>query len=384
LKEELNILLIEDNESDAALCLRHLQKSGLKVKLERVETAKELKNALETKNWDLIISDYQLPTLNAPMAIQIYKSYKMDIPFIVLSGEIGEEEAVALIKKGAHDYITKQNISKLPLVVKRELADFSSRKELARIHEDLIISNAALESSLRTKDEFLILASHELKTPLTSLKLRIQYLEKKLQEENKATIEIEFFDRQVDRIIKVIEDMLDVTRIQAGSLPLELTNVNFNDLVDKVLDHFSAHLKNSKCQVNVKMDHMIVGHWDQTRLLQVLINIVDNVIKYAPGSILTIIAQQNYETTDIIISDTGPGIPKAKQALIFNRFERLGLDTNISGLGLGLYICKNVIEALGGTIELKGNTDIGTAFLIHLPNNIVTEEFKMSEQLGSY
>lgn len=369
MEKKLKLLLIEDNESDAALTIRALQKAGINIQHERVEKPEELKNALQTKQWDFVISDYQLPDFNAPIAFDIFKSFKIDIPFIVLSGSIGEEAAVAIMKKGVHDYVLKQNMTKLPVVVQRELSDATSRREIAKMQEDLILSNAALESSLRTKDEFLILASHELKTPLTALKLRIQFMQKKYLEENKPINEIDFFSRQVDRIIKVIEDMIDVTRIQSGIFTLELSKVNLNSLVENVLDHFSVQLKASQCRVNVNMTTNIEGQWDRTRLLQVIINIIDNVIKYAPGSNLNISANQDQNNTYFTIHDSGPGIPKEKQRLIFNRFERLGVDTNVSGLGLGLYICKKVIDALGGTIVLESDMNKGTTFQIKLPND---------------
>lgn len=199
LKKELQILLVEDNENDAFLCVRHLEKSGHNVLYDRVETSEEIIDALKNKKYDLILADYQLPSLNAQLAFKIYESFLIDIPFIVISGAIGEEAAITMIKMGAHDYVLKNNLDKLSLVVERELKNAQRRRDLVKIHEDLLISNAALESSLKTKDEFLILASHELKTPLTSLRLKIQHMEKKLIADNRPTEEFDFF---YDRLIK--------------------------------------------------------------------------------------------------------------------------------------------------------------------------------------
>lgn len=164
--------------------------------------------------------------------------------------------------------------------------------------------------------------------------------------------------------------MLDVTRFQTGSLILEPTKVCLSELVHKVLGHFSKQLRSANCHIALNIPSDISGQWDQSRLLQVLINIVDNAIKYAPDSTLSINAAQSTDKTIMIIKDTGPGIPKDKQPLIFNRFERLGANINVSGLGLGLYICKKIIEAQGGTIELDSNINEGTSFTIELANKI--------------
>lgn len=129
MKSTLKVLFIEDNPSDADLAVRHLTKSGYSIKLERVETSETLIEAIEKKQWDIVFSDYQLPSLNAPEAFKIFKSFNLNIPFILISGAIGEEAAVKMIKAGVNDYVMKSNLAHLSEVVKHELEEAEARKE---------------------------------------------------------------------------------------------------------------------------------------------------------------------------------------------------------------------------------------------------------------
>ncbi|MGM3308003.1 putative bifunctional diguanylate cyclase/phosphodiesterase [Anabaena sp. WFMT] len=129
MSELLNVLIIEDSEADAMLVLRELRRGGFNPIWERVQTAQELRVALDSRTWDVILSDYRLPGFNAPTALQIVKQSQKDIPFILVSGTIGEVSAVEMMKAGAHDYVMKDNLNRLPEAVRRELRDVQVRAE---------------------------------------------------------------------------------------------------------------------------------------------------------------------------------------------------------------------------------------------------------------
>jgi len=133
----LKVLLVEDSEDDALLILRALQKGGYEVFHERVETAKALEEALEKKTWDIILSDYKLPGFNGLTALSIYKDKGVQVPFIIVSGTIGEDIAVAALKAGAHDYIMKDRLGRLLPAIERELAEAAGRLERRREQEKL-------------------------------------------------------------------------------------------------------------------------------------------------------------------------------------------------------------------------------------------------------
>lgn len=229
--------------------------------------------------------------------------------------------------------------------------------------------NNDLRTALVARDEFLMIVSHELKTPITSLKLRVQLMQRRVVLDDKTAGEISAILTQVNRLSKLIETILDVARIQYGKVTLELGLVNLAETVALVMDQFSEQLENSRCHVEVKISPEIVGVWDQARIEQILSNLFSNAIKYAPGSQITIHATSSDHKTILSFKDTGRGISKEKQALIFNRFERADAPITVSGLGLGLYICKQIVEALGGTIRVEGQEGQGASFIIELPNS---------------
>lgn len=129
MNEPLNVLIIEDSEVDATLVLRELRRGGFNPIWERVQTAQELQAALNSRIWDIILSDYRLPGFNAPAALEIIKRSQKDIPFILVSGTIGEVSAVEMMKAGAHDYVMKDNLNRLPEAARREIRDARVRAE---------------------------------------------------------------------------------------------------------------------------------------------------------------------------------------------------------------------------------------------------------------
>jgi PAS domain S-box-containing protein len=145
---QLRILIVEDSESDAGLMVRRLQQAGYDLKYERVETAGDLQKAL-AEDWDLILADYKLPRFSAPAALEILKASGRDLPFIVVSGTIGEEKAVALMKAGANDYVMKDNLTRLVPAVVREIREAGERRERRRAEESLVNSEATLRTVLK-------------------------------------------------------------------------------------------------------------------------------------------------------------------------------------------------------------------------------------------
>jgi len=226
-----------------------------------------------------------------------------------------------------------------------------------------------LRSALNARDEFLIIASHELKTPITSLKLRLQIMQKNPSLDQKIAKEIEIVLAQTDRLTKLINTILDVSRIQTGKFILELEALNLANLINEVVEQFDEQLKNSNCMLSMNIPPDINVNWDKARFEQVISNLISNSIKYAPTSDISIRAIQDESKTTLTIKDSGPGISKDKQALLFTRFERAGAPMSVSGLGLGLYISKQIIEALTGTIRVESEEGKGASFIIEIPNN---------------
>ncbi len=129
MNKHINVLIVEDSEDDVLLLLRELKKGGYKTTHLRVETATAMKKALKEQNWDIILSDYKMPKFSGPAALKVLQASKLDIPFIIVSGSVGEDAAVELLKEGAYDFITKLNLSRLIPAIERELKDWKIRQE---------------------------------------------------------------------------------------------------------------------------------------------------------------------------------------------------------------------------------------------------------------
>lgn len=149
---EYRVLLVEDSEEDALLVIRELQRGGLAVNVERVETAASLQTALQGKTWDFIICDCVLPGLDAQAVLALYRQRGLEIPFIIVSGKMGEEHAVEMLKAGAHDYVVKENLARLVPAVNRELRAAQER----RIHKQMEDTQAFLASVVQSSNDAII------------------------------------------------------------------------------------------------------------------------------------------------------------------------------------------------------------------------------------
>jgi signal transduction histidine kinase len=239
----------------------------------------------------------------------------------------------------------------------------------------MIEHSQRLEESIQARDEFLSIASHELKTPITSLKLQFQMAAKLAAANNpevysKERVErrIAIANRQLERMAKLIEDMLDVSRITTGKLAMNVEKVDLPLLVEEVLDRFSEQLRSAGIEVKREIPKSpVVIEADRYRLEQLLDNLLTNAIKYGEGKPIGVKVQAFADRVEINIRDHGMGIAKENLERIFQRFERVASPTNIAGLGIGLYVSKKIVEAQGGSIAVDSQLGQGSTFLIRLP-----------------
>lgn len=240
------------------------------------------------------------------------------------------------------------------------------------------IDNARLyqeaKMAVDLRDEFLSIASHELKTPLTPLKMQIQNLHRQLQKvlgpENYSEKMMKMLDsseRQVNRLIKLVAELLDVSRINNGKMILDLEEINLVEVVQDVLGRFSEDLKKVGCVINFKAPPTLSGVWDRPRVEQILNNLLTNALRYAPGKPIRVEMRQENGQAVLEVEDHGMGIAPKDRERIFHRFERAVPSTDFGGLGLGLYIVKQIVEAHEGSISVSGALGEGSTFTVRLP-----------------
>jgi len=231
-----------------------------------------------------------------------------------------------------------------------------------------------LQAAVQSRDEFLSIASHEMKTPITVLSLRLQEVQRHLGLDPTESPETQRFGkmvksalRQTDRLTSLVEDLLDVSRIQAGKLLFTLEEVDAAPMIADVLEQFREQAKVAGCTLSMDVLPDLVGKWDRARIEQVFVNLLSNAIKYAPGEPIEIHGTSDGNLATFTVQDHGPGIPPDRQGRIFERFERASPSRNISGLGLGLYIARQIVLGHLGEIHLESRPSQGARFVVQLP-----------------
>lgn len=226
--------------------------------------------------------------------------------------------------------------------------------------------------AIQARDEFLSIASHELKTPLTPLKLQLQGLARQVNKGNSLAPEhltriVETSDKQISRLATLIEDLLDVSRISAGKLNLNKEMFNLARMVEEIVKHYTDQLRKVQTEIQLDINTEIEGFMDKVRTEQVLINLLTNAGKYASGKPIHIKLRESNGIARLTVKDQGPGIALEDHDRIFARFERVKTKDNVGGLGLGLYISKQIIEAHGGKIYVESTPGHGSTFIVEIP-----------------
>ena len=518
-----------------------LRRSGFAPEALRVDTREALVAALDSGGWEVLIADYQLPGWSGLAVLKLLQEREIDVPFIVVSGAIGEETAVDTMKAGAHDYVLKENLVRLGPAVERELREVQVRRErrqaVAALHElasrsallasasrTLAVSlnyeqtlqaasrialpevadwcvlavieerprrlrpelghtdaqlqakgRAHLEShpldarfeagvgrvlrtgkpawlpaeeviitadrdqdrqvvgalgcssalcvplsshgeitgaltlvrsgrtfpedylafaeelaariamafdsarlyrqasdAIRARDEFLSVASHELNTPLATLTLQLDdafsddTYASALSPADRAAM-MTRGRRQLARLARLVDSLLDISRLTAKRLELERAPVDLTATAKEVADHLAGELARSGSTLRLTTNGPVLGNWDPMRVAQIITNLLSNACKYGAGKPIDLKVEALGNSARLTVADHGIGIAAADLDRIFECFERAVSAKHYGGLGLGLYITRQVVEAHGGSIEVASEPGQGSTFTVQLP-----------------
>ncbi|MFP2897603.1 PAS domain S-box protein [Corallococcus sp. 4LFB] len=237
-------------------------------------------------------------------------------------------------------------------------------------------TQAQLQHAVSLRDEFLTVASHELKTPLTPLQLKLQSLVKDAQAaqtlealRERVLRTAETISGQVRKMTTLINDLLEVTQLTGPAAPLRLEDVDLADVVREEVERFKAQAEKAGCELIVDAAPGAVGHWDRHRLEQVVSSLLSNALKYGAGRPVTLKVERDRDRARLSVRDEGIGIAQGSLQAIFEKFTRAVSTRHYGGLGLGLFITRQIVEAHHGTLRAVSQPGQGATFLVELPIN---------------
>jgi signal transduction histidine kinase len=351
---QLKILLVEDNPADADLIVRELRRDGFVITAEIVQSRDQFRQQLRDTPPDLVLSDYNLKDWGGMDALEILKEMGVEIPFILVSGSLGEIAAVECIKLGVTDYILKNSLARLPVSILRALREQELRTQKKKAETELARSNHDLE-------QFASIASHDLQEPLRMVATYTELLSERLGPLDDQTNKyIHYIVDGATRMQTLIHDLLGFSRI--GNNGTELKATDCNPPLETALLNLAAAIQESGARIVHDRMPTVIANGPQ--LQQVFQNLIGNAIKFhgsEPPAIKISAEQKNAEWI-FAVSDNGIGIAAEEAKTVFVMFQRLHNREEYAGNGIGLAICKKVIERQGGRIWLESPPQGGTTF----------------------
>lgn len=388
----LRFVHLEDDPNDRDLVADALRAEAIECAIVAVDSRDGFERALAERP-DLILSDYSLPGFDGDQAQDLALARCPDVPFVFVSGSIGEDRAVERLRRGATDYVLKDRLDKLAPAVRRALREAEDRRhrasaeaELRRLNAELearveertaalVAANRALEQARheadranRAKSEFLSRMSHDLRTPLNAIVGFAQLLQLDPLTPDQAD-SVSHVLRGGEHLLNLINELLDIARIESGRLTLSPEPVSIADVLAYATDLVRPLA--AKRGVTFTADALVsvYAFVDRQRLNQILLNLLSNAVKYnRVGGTVSVRAETDGSQVRIAVADTGAGIPADKLALLFTPFERLGAEqTDIEGTGLGLALSRRLAEEMNGALTVDSVVDRGTTFQVVLP-----------------
>ncbi len=249
----------------------------------------------------------------------------------------------------------------------------SKLRAAERLAEEERVRAELAEDAVHTRDMFLSVASHELRTPVAALQLQLEALRHLMAplgtHDERVTERVDRARQTVRRLTSLIEDVLDVSRIALGKLELARERFDLAAVAkDVIARHYDMALA-AGCRVRLSVPDAVIGIWDRVRVEQVLTNLLSNALKFGAGKPVDVQVEARGEHARLVVSDQGEGIDPADKERILHRFERAASHHRYGGLGLGLYIVRQVVEAHGGTLEVCSRPQHGAAITVTLPRN---------------
>lgn len=373
--EPLRILLLEDLPEDAGLVERALLKGRIANTTVRVDTQEEFIASLRDFKPEVILSDHSLPQFNSAEALKICQRVGLQIPFILVTGTVSEEFAVNCLKMGADDYVLKANLTRLPSAITTALKKREEEKKRKIAEKILRQQNEELIKINRELDHFVYSTSHNLRAPLMSVLGLLNIAQKDLSDNNTLHF-VDYFRMMHESIGKLDETLKEIIDYSKNAR-IEILNekINIRKLLTECFEklNYLEGAEGTEIYINDQNSELIYS--DAYRLTVIFTNVLSNAIRYRdfdkPKSIIQIDVSVEPAKVTISVKDNGVGIHEQYLPHIFEMFYRASEKSN--GAGLGLYIAKETIGNLGGTITVESTLHEGTTFKIEMPNSLAND-----------
>jgi two-component system, OmpR family, sensor kinase len=243
--------------------------------------------------------------------------------------------------------------------------------ERRRALEAMALNRQRAQEAVQARDEFLSIASHELRTPLSALMLQLASLQKRAQEGapviDDLPAKIGRAVKTTDRLATLVESLFDVSRIANGRMDLQVETCDLTEIAREVVERATPEARRAGCELRLRADGATPGQWDRLRVVQILSNLLGNAIKYGAGKPIEVVVDATADAVQLSVRDDGIGIGEADLDRIFGRFERAVPARHYGGLGLGLYIARQIAEAHGGRLGVYSQPGAGATFTMTLP-----------------
>jgi signal transduction histidine kinase len=358
--KKLRALIVEDEPADVELALRTLRLADLQVTADVAQTSEEFSELVRKNSYDVVLADYKLPGWNGMESVEILRQEGLDVPVILVSGALGESTAVECIKRGAADYILKDHLARLPGSVRRAIRETKLRQDHRQSQDDLARSNRDLE-------QFAYVASHDLQEPLRMVATYTQLLAERYRGklDSDADKYIHYAVEGALRMQKLVQDLLAFSRV--GRHGLALANTDCNVALQAALKNLEAAIQESGAIVEHAQLPVVVA--DSSQLVQVLQNLIGNAIKFhgPEPPVIRVSAALTGKEWVFSVADNGIGIAAEHRDSVFVIFRRLHTYSEYPGSGIGLSICKKIVEQHGGRIWFESQLGHGSTFRFTLP-----------------
>ncbi|VVN08936.1 Sensor histidine kinase RcsC [Pseudomonas fluorescens] len=384
-------LLIVDDLPENLLALEALIKREDRT-VYKALSADEALSLLLQHEFAMAILDVQMPGMNGFELAELMRGTEKtkNIPIVFVSAA-GRELNYAFkgYESGAVDFLYKPldihavkskvnvfvDLFRQSKAMKEQVIALErSRREQEALLLKLQSTQAELEQAVRMRDDFMSIVAHEVRTPLNGLILETQLRKMHLARDNAAAFSLDKMHAMVDRderqiksLIRLIEDMLDVSRIRTGKLSIRPSRFDLSKLVRELLQNFTPQIDAAESSVTLDAEYPVIGNWDEFRIEQVISNLITNALRYGAKSPISVKVYSEGTEARVEVRDLGIGISEENQKRIFQQFERVTAKHAVAGLGLGLFISEQIVTAHGGSITVESRIDEGALFRVCLP-----------------